>query len=271
MSSSSSLQHGQFATRQRGNKTKQLLGHSKALPKALLRKLETLSYPEVDSAGLQGESYCKIVLWLEEEKIRLYTPAQRKTLRDFNDAWFGHVAAYARELGVQADGLDDSSLSTKLRVLNQLVNAAVHDIYRDKVEAKEVALAAPSKPIEGGLETQQRLKDLVPHINRLLGHLKLPNLSKEAIDTDAIAALRCLKTRLCPPAKAGAPVDVDMDVLPEGLDIHDPEVRKVAGVLRLLHSIEMGQLQVNINETINDLQILTADPKTDAKLGKVGT
>ncbi|CAK0865325.1 unnamed protein product [Prorocentrum cordatum] len=72
--------------------------------RALLRKLETLSYPELDSAGLQGESYCKIVLWLEEEKIRLYTPAQRKTLRDFNDAWYGHVATYARELGVQADG-----------------------------------------------------------------------------------------------------------------------------------------------------------------------
>merc|ERR1711879_474924 len=135
----------------------------------------------------------------------------------------------------------------------------------------EVTLVAPSEPVEGGLESQQRLQDLIPPANRLLEHVKLPKLPKDAIDTDTIAALRCLKTRLCPPTKAGQPVDVDMDILPEGLDIQNPDVRRTAGVLRLLHSIEMGQLQVNINEVINELQTLTADPKTDAKLGKVGT
>jgi RLL motif-containing protein 1 len=247
------------------------MGAEERLPKALVRKLGSLGYPELDSAGLKGDAYCKIVLWLEEEKIRLYTPAQRKPLREFNDAWVGHATTYARELGVQADGLDDSGLPARQRVLNQLVNLAVHDVYRDKMEAGEVALLAPSKPIEGGAESQRRLRDLVPSINRLLEHVKLPKLSQDAIDTDAIAALRCLKTRLCPPAKAGPPLEVDTEMLPEGLDIKDVEVRKVAGVLRLLHGIEMGQLQVNINETINELQILTADPKTDSKLGKVGT
>jgi len=244
-----------------------------ALPKALKRKLGALQYPDLESACLSSPEYCKIVLWLEEEKIRLYEKGDRRKLRDFSDeAWYKHAAVYAKELGVPSpEGLSDKDSTGKLRVLNALTNVAIHDVYRDKVEGKEVTLAAPSQPVSGGGEGRRQLRALVQPLNLLLKRWNLPQLTQEAIDTDTIAALRCVRTRLCVPAKPGPSVPLELDELPTGYQNEDAEVTRAASVLRLLHSIELAQLQVNINHVINGLQELTADPKTDSKLGKVGT
>lgn len=239
------------------------------LPAALLRKLQALNYPEIDSVSLNGQAYCKVVLWLEEEKIRLYEKIDRKVLRDFNKAWYTYVQDYCKELGVESEGLDERNINVKLRVLNALTNLAIHDIYRDQVEANELTLAAPSKAAPGGAE-RQRLQHLIPAINRLLDCFKLPKLPDDAPDSDTVAALRCVHSRVCPSAQGDSSENLDLDNLPVGLQINDPEVKRAAAVLRLLHGIELQQLQVHINGVINELQQLTADPKTDARLGRVG-
>jgi len=242
------------------------------LPGALTRKLEALGYPEIQLASLGAQAYCKIVLWLEEEKIRYYEKHDRRVLRDFNKAWYGHVQDYCKELNVPADGLDERNMAVKLSVLNNLTNLAIHDIYRDKVEAGELALAGLVKVAGGaaGQENKQKLAELVPSVNKLLDCFALPQLPPDTVDADTIAALRCVHARVCPSQAepTGAPIDIDK--LPVGLEIDDPEVRRAAAVLRLLHGIELQQLQVNINQVINELQQLTADPKTDARLGRVG-
>lgn len=51
------------------------------------------------------------------------------------------------------------------------------------------------------------------------------------------------------------------------LDIINDETAKI---LRLLHIKELRSLQTEINEAIVKIQGLTANPKTDTKLGKVG-
>jgi len=239
-----------------------------ALPKAVLRKLEVLGYPDLGGASLAGESYCKIALWLEEEKIRYYEPPNRKGLRDFGDGWFGSLSKYAKELNVRSEGLGEKDSEAKARVLSGLVNLAINDVYRDKVEAKEIALTAPSKLVAGA-ESKQQLRDLVTPINRLLELHSLPKLQTDAIDTDTIAALRCIKTRMC--QKATNTTSLDLSQIPVAVEMEDPEVKRVAAVLRLLHNIEMGQLQISVNHVLNELQQLTANPKTDSRLGKVGT
>lgn len=243
-------------------------GTGDSLPAALTRKLQALSYPELDSASLNGQAFCKIVLWLEEEKIRLYEKQDRKVLRDFSKPWYGHVADYAKELGVSADGFSDANGPVKLRVLNALTNLAIHDIYRDKVEANELSLVAPPKPVAGSGE-KQRLGHLIPGVNKLLICFSLPALGEQAVDTDTVAALRCIQIRVAPSGQ-GADDALDLDSLPVGMEISDPDVKRAAAVLRLLHGVELQQLQVNINHVINELQQLTADPKTDSKLGRVG-
>lgn len=50
----------------------------------------------------------------------------------------------------------------------------------------------------------------------------------------------------------------------------DVDVDQAAKILRLLQIHNVRSLQTVINETIVMVQHLTADPKTDSKLGKVG-
>ena len=50
----------------------------------------------------------------------------------------------------------------------------------------------------------------------------------------------------------------------------DPAVEEAAKVIRLLHLHELRDLQTQINKAIVLVQKLTANPKTDQSLGKVG-
>ena len=55
-----------------------------------------------------------------------------------------------------------------------------------------------------------------------------------------------------------------------GFDLGDASLNEAAKVLRLLHIKELRHLQTSINELIVAVQSVTADPKTDQSLGKVG-
>eukprot|EP00931_Biecheleriopsis_adriatica_P009133 TRINITY_DN110230_c0_g1_i1.p1 TRINITY_DN110230_c0_g1~~TRINITY_DN110230_c0_g1_i1.p1 ORF type:complete len:278 (+),score=87.44 TRINITY_DN110230_c0_g1_i1:55-888(+) len=236
------------------------------LPGGLKRKLKALNYPELQSACLSGQAYCKIVLWLEEEKIRLYEKIDRAPLRKFDKAWYEAVEKYAKDLGVPVENFNEKDLPLKLNVLSKLASLAVHDIYRDKVEADELADAVPTQ--QAAMGEKQRLGQLLPALNRIMAHLKLPQLPDDAKDADINAALRCVLVRVNPSQAEEQPLD--LDCLPLGLEVQDPEVRKAVAVLRLLHGQELQQLQVNINTVINELQQLTANPQTDSRLGRVG-
>ena len=52
--------------------------------------------------------------------------------------------------------------------------------------------------------------------------------------------------------------------------IMDPVLKDAAKVLRLLHLTNLRKLQSDINNTIELVQNVTANPKTDTKSGKVG-
>jgi RLL motif-containing protein 1 len=52
--------------------------------------------------------------------------------------------------------------------------------------------------------------------------------------------------------------------------ISDYVSNDVAKIVRLLHIHELRDLQTCINEAIVAVQALTANPKTDQRLGKVG-
>jgi len=241
------------------------------LPGALTRKLEALKYPEIQNIALDGQNFCKIVLWLEEEKIRYYDKNERRNLRDFGKAWYTYAADYCKELGVVAEGLDEKNVAVKLRVLNGLVNLAIHDIYRDKVEAGELQAAPPPKGVAVASDkAAQKLQDLISPLNRLLEAFSLPKLPEAAADADIIAALQCIHVRVCPPPAKDSGTALDLDKLPVGIEVADPEVKRAACVLRLLHGNELQTLQVHINQVINELQQLTAEPNIDARLGRVG-
>jgi len=55
-----------------------------------------------------------------------------------------------------------------------------------------------------------------------------------------------------------------------GFDTGDKDVNEAAKILRLLHIQDLRSLQTKINECIVAIQTITANPKTDTRLGKVG-
>lgn len=56
----------------------------------------------------------------------------------------------------------------------------------------------------------------------------------------------------------------------EGMKLNDEDVEQAGRILRLLQIHSVRQIQTVINETIVNVQNITADPKTDSALGKVG-
>lgn len=50
----------------------------------------------------------------------------------------------------------------------------------------------------------------------------------------------------------------------------DKVLNEAVKILRLLHIKELRDLQTKINETIVAVQTITANPKTDSSLGRVG-
>lgn len=50
----------------------------------------------------------------------------------------------------------------------------------------------------------------------------------------------------------------------------DKQVNTAARALRLVHLENLREVQTEVNEAIVAVQKLTADPKTDARLGRVG-
>mmetsp|Transcript_12285 Transcript_12285/g.16749 ORF Transcript_12285/g.16749 Transcript_12285/m.16749 type:complete len:201 (+) Transcript_12285:3-605(+) len=57
---------------------------------------------------------------------------------------------------------------------------------------------------------------------------------------------------------------------PLGFTLEDVELDAVATLLRILHVNDLRQLQTQVDRLIVEMQEYTADPKTDAKLGRVG-
>ncbi len=53
-------------------------------------------------------------------------------------------------------------------------------------------------------------------------------------------------------------------------DAADPALADAAKTLRLLHLAELKALQARVSNIIVDFQRITANPRTDASLGKVG-
>jgi len=240
-----------------------------------------LSYPSVEEISLSGHGYGKVIVWLEEEKIRLYSREERKALRQFDRNWWNTFIQYCRELGLK---LDEASVrdaaANRSALLDRLVSLAVQDIYKDAIEEQRLTPAADADAMRqnghapsgnrAGATTGLSVGKLVSPVNRMLQVLDLPLLPAQGrvTEEELLAALQCVLVRV-------RPVETDQTHkpkldLPLGFECIDKDVRDAAVVLRLLHGRELRKLQTNINGMINKLQEIVADPRTDTRLGRVG-
>ena len=117
--------------------------------------------------------------------------------------------------------------------------------------------------------------DFKAGVTSLAGLLQIPPHSDHTEVLKAISILiqqRLNKTAIDEVTKVGVkPANqVPMEQIELGFETGDYITAEAAKIFRLLHVKELRELQDSANEAIVNVQALTANPKTDTKLGKVG-
>lgn len=262
------------------------------------RKLKALGYHTIDKINLENPVELKnLVVWLEDQKIRHYKIEERQDLRaKTGDGW---KESYKKYLTVLECPFDVST--GNFNCIEWLLELAIRCEFDDKAEetpslkcgllgatgsistAKLPSSDEPSaldidvknKDFCGGLAALAKVLNITTHPDpivvleaaRVLIEERLSNEAlKKANDvTDKKAKDTTDKT-----VKKDTAKTMQVTAKECGFDSGDTMLDEAAKVLRLLHLSELRDLQTKINELIVSLQNVTADPKTDQKLGKVG-
>lgn len=115
-------------------------------------------------------------------------------------------------------------------------------------------------------------------VNSLAKLLRIPKHSDHLITLQACSKLVCNKLNAdamkpnnnAVPAKGKPLNSLSVMTIAPGFNMSDKMLDNAAKGLSLLYIQDLRNLQTKINETIVAVQSITADPKTDTKLGKVG-
>lgn len=252
------------------------------------RKLKALGYHTIDKVNLEKPVELKsLVVWLEDQKIRHYKIEERQDLRSkTGDGWMESYRKYLSALECPFDVTINS-----LSCIEWLLELAIRCEFDDKAEenpslksglsgATGPMTAAPSSNGPSALDIDVKNPDFCGGLGALAKLLGVTTHPDPIVVLEATRAL--IEERLSGEALKKAKDTTDkkdgkedaktMKVTSKecGFDSGDPALDEAAKVLRLLHLSELRDLQTKINELIVSLQQITADPRTDQKLGKVG-
>ncbi|XP_026745989.1 RNA transcription, translation and transport factor protein [Trichoplusia ni] len=218
-------------------------------------KLSALGHPNPADFNCDDEKeYRSVVLWLEDQKIRHYKIEERDGLRGIeNESWKEAYDTYQRDL------VSPVAEGTPNEQLNWILSYAVRLEYADNVEKYKNAKvekpkqAAPnvvsSNPLDNLDFSSPAFKSGVERVSTLAGVGPHPD---PKFRLSALAKI--LKTSPHP-----EPPSSEVNLVEQPSD-----------VLKLLFVQDLRDLQTKINESLVAVQTVTADPRTDTKLGRVG-
>lgn len=118
-------------------------------------------------------------------------------------------------------------------------------------------LSVTSKEFEAGVRTLAKRLQIPYHPDTVVTLKAVARLIQNYLSNDAQKE----------PLLDNAPFPLENT---HGVGYQDQDLEQAARILRLLQIQSVRHLQTAINETIVAVQNLTADPRTDTKLGKVG-
>ncbi|RWS09343.1 UPF0568 protein C14orf166-like protein [Dinothrombium tinctorium] len=246
------------------------------------RKLSALFYPSLDRFDIDNVTeFRKLVVWCEDQKIRHYTIEDRAALRNINsDRWDAAYEQYLKDISCPFD------VKEKHFVIDWLLSFSLRLQYEDnlpsmeeKCENSNESMNAPKIVFHNPFDKLDfGSEEFKQGVSKLAQILKVVQNPDHLVTLKAISLL--VKSKLVKDAKEeekakstlikckGSQISIE-DVL-LGFDTGDAVLNRAAKVLRLLHINELRALQTQINELIVSVQSLTANPKTDTALGKVG-
>lgn len=245
------------------------------------RRLKALDYVEWDKVNVNdSQHFRKVVIWLEDQKIRQYSIENRKDLRNLkNENWSEVFTKYCEDVKCPV-------FNKPLDQLEWLLGHAIwleaeHNIeeYSENVKEKKLKMEREAKvpqlksknPLDNldfysnefktGTYSVAKILQIPQHPNHLITLKACSKLVQRRLNTD------CLQN---PNSKIiqGKPFPI-MDIA-AGFQLDKPALENAAKILALLYIQDIRNLQTKINESIVRVQNITANPKTDTKLGKVG-
>ena len=246
------------------------------------RKLRALGHPSGDRLNLEDPEDLKIVvIWLEDQKIRHYRIEDRAGLQNHQgEEWKQTFHQYLKDLecpfnyNTHPHSVTDWLLGVAVRY-DYGDAAKEHVELRCGLNSTQGMLTAPGK---SALDIDPLDKTFAAGVRALakimqVTHHPDPSVLLEAVriviqETLSTSKLEDAKSTSGTKTKESKMFNVSAREC--GFDLGDPVLNEAAKVLRLLHIQELRDLQTHINEVIVTVQAITADPKTDQSLGRVG-
>lgn len=248
---------------------------------SLKRRLSALGHPTPDSIDPSvDDQYRGLVVWLEDQKIRHYKIDDREALRDIkSEKWPQTLQKYLSDLDCPLTSTSPPEL------LHWVLGMAIKLEFGDSKEKFNKYTGDFVKQTR--TEQQPKIVSTNPldsldfsapefkaGVEKLADLLKIPHHPSHLVTLQAVT--KFVTKRLRPEVMS----DPDT-VVPEGqpfpykehslgFDTGDQSLNDAAKILRLLYIQDLRELQTKINEAIVAVQTVTANPKTDTRLGKVG-
>ncbi|XP_054265133.1 RNA transcription, translation and transport factor protein [Macrosteles quadrilineatus] len=243
------------------------------------RKLLALKYHSPDAFVISDEKQVRnLVLWLEDQKIRQYKVEERAELRDTESPnWPATFKQYCLDVACPVQGKLSEQLEWLLGFavrlefadnLEKYKKRTSEEVVKNNIKAPKVISSNPldnldfeSIEFKNGVNGLAAVLQVTPHPDHLVTLRAISRLVSKRLNSDALDN----PDTVVPKGKPYPILEADL-----GFDTGDYVMNQAAKVLRLLYIHDLRSLQTEINECIVAVQNLTANPKTDTKLGKVG-
>ncbi|XP_020282631.1 UPF0568 protein C14orf166 homolog [Pseudomyrmex gracilis] len=249
------------------------------------RKLKALGYMDWDKVnGNNTQHFRKVIAWLEDQKIRHYKIEDRKSLRDINSSeWPKAFEKYCNDVNCPITTSEIDQLEWFLGYAIWQEFSDDYQKYQQVVGSKakvKQEIKVPSVKSTNPLDNLDFDSDAFKTgVNSLAKLLRIPKHSDHLITLQACSKLVCNKLNVdamkqqnnnAVTAKGKSLNSLSVMTIAPGFNMGDKMLDNAAKGLSLLYIQDLRNLQTKINETIVAVQSITADPKTDTKLGKVG-
>ncbi|SCM20791.1 conserved protein, unknown function [Plasmodium chabaudi adami] len=274
---------------------------------SLKRKLVLLGYESYD---IEKDDFYRMILKIEEEKIRLYKPKEREKLNYTKEKnYIEHILKYLKKLNINVANINKTNINEieiKKYILNNLTTLALLDEYKDLIcfdddaendECQDTqSNDEQTKCIEGNIcdqtvtnffelnymnncekeeceKNKDKLITLIDTINDIFKKYDIPLLKKEEIiKNNEISNVASALHLLKEKLKTKEKIQNENyeNLFNFNINVNNKDMADFVYIIRYIFNEKLRDRKVHIKNILNETQMLTYNPIIDIKQGRVG-